>query len=352
MPNIMDKIINKIIGLYKKLILYKKKISVEKFITDKRFIVGFVIILFFLIVTFYVLSKGKASLYETNQEQLPVLETKEEELVETLEEKEVQEWEDGWIRYQGDVYAYNDDILTFLVIGIDKRGGFQEVTDSTSGGQSDAMFLAVCNPRTEEIELIAINRNTMTEIEQYDIDGNFIGNVTAQIAVQYGYGDGKEISANRSVAAVSNLFYQLPIHGYCAINIEAIAEINDIIGGVEVEVLEDMTAKDSSLIEGTTVLLQGDMAYDYIQYRDVDTFDSASDRLERQKQYLVAFANQVKVIAKKDITAIPNLYNAIKEYMVTDVTLGEITYMASSMLNYQIDSENMHSMEGETVMGE
>ena len=28
-------------------------------------------------------------------------------------------WQDGWIRYNGQIYAYNEDIMTFLVMGVD-----------------------------------------------------------------------------------------------------------------------------------------------------------------------------------------------------------------------------------------
>ena len=59
--------------------------------------------------------------------------------------------------------------------------------------------------------------------------------------------------------AVSRLFYGLPIHGYCSVNMEAIPIINDIVGGVDVTVLE--TLKNSSgtvnFQEGETVHLEG-----------------------------------------------------------------------------------------------
>ena len=35
------------------------------------------------------------------------------------------------------------------------------------------------------------------------------------------------------------LLYQLPIHGYLAVNMDGIPTINDTIGGVEVECIED-----------------------------------------------------------------------------------------------------------------
>ena len=57
---------------------------------------------------------------------------------------------------------------------------------------------------------------------------------------KHGYGDGMELSCERSVAAVSRLFYNLPISGYAAINMGAIPALNDAVGGVQVTVLDDV----------------------------------------------------------------------------------------------------------------
>lgn len=54
--------------------------------------------------------------------------------------------------------------------------------------------------------------------------------ITAQIAIQHGYGDGKELSCELTRDAVSSLLYELPIHGYAAVNMAAIPELNDALG--------------------------------------------------------------------------------------------------------------------------
>ncbi len=261
-------------------------------------------------------------------------------------------WEEGMVGYNGKLYQYNDEILTFLILGIDHQGEVEEAEDGISGGQSDAMFLAVCNPVEEQIEVIAINRNTMTEIERYNEEGEFLWTETAQITLQHGYGNGLEESCERSVAAVSNLFYQLPVHGYASINMGGIAAINDAIGGVEVTIAEDVTVGKYSFQEGETVLLESDMAYWYLKYRDVQVFDSATERLNRQKQYIMAFVNKLIEVLRTDITIVNKLYQIALAYTVTDVSIDEMTYMASTMAFYDFDMDNMHSLEGETITGE
>ena len=87
------------------------------------------------------------------------------EAISDSEQEQTEVWEDDWIRYEGNIYDYNDDILTFLVLGIDKMEEVTAAEDSLDGGQSDLLFLAVLNPHTKEISLIAINRDTITDVD-------------------------------------------------------------------------------------------------------------------------------------------------------------------------------------------
>ena len=58
----------------------------------------------------------------------------------SADESQEVRWQEGWIKYQDNIYAYNEDILTFLVMGIDKLDTVvQEAEDETDGGQADAL---------------------------------------------------------------------------------------------------------------------------------------------------------------------------------------------------------------------
>lgn len=317
-----------------------------------------VLVLVFLGSGIYVGMKisGKNKLYNKSKGQAPTLnlvelesENKEEDTNETAA---IEIWQEGDIRYQGKIYRYNEDMLTFLFMGVDKMEEVETAKDEISGGQADALFLLALNPHTQEMSVIAINRDTMTDIDAYDKDGSFIGTVKGQITLQHGYGDGRTSSCERSVKAVSNLFYQLPIHGYCAINMGAIPLINDAVGGVELTALENINVKKYEIKEGEQVLLEGLNAYWYIRYRNTNVFNSAGTRLERQKQYLKAYLKKAKEETKKDITLPVNVYGTISKYMVTDVTIDEVSYLASEGLGYQILEENFYTIPGETIKGE
>lgn len=72
--------------------------------------------------------------------------------------------EDG-ITYKGKTYTYNDHLSNFLFMGIDTRGEVEnQETDNT--GQADAIFLVSMDRVTEQIHVISIPRDTITEIEE------------------------------------------------------------------------------------------------------------------------------------------------------------------------------------------
>lgn len=266
------------------------------------------------------------------------------------EEESTYVWQEGDIRYNGTIYRYNEDILTFLFLGIDKKTEVKKVEDGIDGGQSDAIFLLVLDPHSKEVSVIGVNRDTMTEIEVYSEYGDYRGTATLQLCLQHGYGDGAQVSCTRTVDAVSKLLYDMPIHGYCSINMGAIPLINDAIGGVELVALEDVI--ESDIKEGELVHLMGDSAYDYLHNRDTKSDESARRRLERQKQYIEAYAGKAVEQMKSDITLPVKLYNALSKYMVTDITVDEVSYLATQAAGYHFSMENIYSLAGETVQGE
>ncbi len=268
-------------------------------------------------------------------------------------EEDSDNWEEGDVRYKGVHYRYNSEMLTFLFMGIDKDGTVKEAKNGIDGGQSDAMFLLALNPKTKNATLISINRDTIADIDVYDKNGNFLKTIKGQLTLQHGYGDGKSISCERSVASVSRMMYNLPIHGYCAINYGAIPKINDAVGGVDLVSLEDITSGGKTIFkEGQNIHLKGNQAVLYLRSRDCDSFESAGRRTERQKQYLAAYADKAVQSIKKDVTVMVSLYNTISKYMVTDITVDEVSYFSTQIGEYRFGETNIVSLKGETVMGE
>lgn len=298
---------------------------------------------------------GQKNLYNHTGAKAPELEI-EETQEEDTKEQEIREdyaWQEGWVRYKGDIYAYNEDILTFLVMGIDKKGEVAASRNLTDGGQSDALFLLIINPHDKSIHIFAIDRNTMTDITMVGIgDGGADIVSTAQIAVQHGFGDGEKESCELTVDAVSKLLFRLPIHGYLSVNYQAIPYINDAVGGIEVTIPEDAAGAKKEWNVGDKVLLKGEDAVRFVKWRDISIYESARLRTLRQKTYLASFAEKAISATRQDITMPITLYNKIKNYTVTDISIDEMAYLASELLGYHFSMEQIYTMAGETVTGD
>ena len=277
----------------------------------------------------------------------------EKKIINVIVQEDSDNWEEGDVRYNGIHYRYNSEMLTFLFLGVDKDSTVKDARNGIDGGQSDAIFLLALNPKTKEASLISVNRDTITDIDVYDKAGNFVRTVKGQITLQHGYGDGKELSCQRSVQAVSKLFYGLPIHGYCAINMAAIPKINDAVGGVELVVQEDVADGGKIYFKaGQKVKLKGNDATRFLRSRDCDVFGSAGKRTERQKQYIAAYAATALKAVKKDATTLVKVYNTISKYMVTDITVDEVSYFSTQAGEYRFGNTSIYSVQGETIMGE
>ncbi len=259
-------------------------------------------------------------------------------------------WNEGIIEYNGEKYIYKSGIRTYLIMGVDREGPATAAENYVSGGQSDVMFLLVVDKSTQSISVIPINRNTMTKIRLCDPEGNYYGTFTAQICLQHGYGDGLKGSCQKSVEAVSKLFYDIPITGYMSFNMDAMSILNRLAGGVTLEVAEDIDYPDLDvrLTKGETVTLTDDEAYAYIRYRDVNDFGTANRRLEREKQYALAAYNQLTEIVGGDRSKAIDMFKELEPYVVTNMVFGDL---AADLIKYGFDSSKVFDIPGELVQG-
>ncbi len=323
-----------------------------------RFFIVFLSLLFgvFIGITAFLLS-GKYSLLRRTQGAVPNLADPETEGISSAEapssSNSAHVWKEGWVRYNDKIYEYNDDIMTFLIMGIDKKTPVEAAKTPTDGGQADGLFLLVANPDDKSVKVIAVNRDTMVDVWMYGFEKDGITPVIqAQITVQHGFGDGMEQSCEATVDAVSKLFYDLPISGYAAINMGAISDLVWVVDGIDVSVLEDMTKLCPDWKEGAFVHLYDSSAYDYVHYRNTDVYESARLRLARQKQFLSLYIAKLKERVKQDITLPIQVYQMIDKYMVTNVSADQAAYLATQLVDYSFDGENIYTLEGTTVTGE
>lgn len=268
----------------------------------------------------------------------------------TTQDSSQEKWQEGVVAYQGKEYLYNTDIKTYLMMGVDINGPVQQSSDYTQGGQSDALFLLVVNNKTEQLQVISINRNTMADIELCDEEGIDMGPLKTQICLQHAFGDGKRLSCSKTVDAVSGLFQNIPISGYLAMNMGGIPQMNDAVGGVEVTVLQDISFPKAGvdLKKGKKVTLDGKQAYYYLHGRDTEEYDSATKRLQREEQYIVAYMDKLKKVSTENPDQVTEIYNSVSDYLVTSV---DFTSMIEQLMNYSFSEDQMYTVPGKTVEG-
>ncbi|NSK21156.1 LytR family transcriptional regulator [Dorea formicigenerans] len=225
------------------------------------------------------------------------------------------------VTWQGKTYKYNQNLSNYLLLGVDKRTPAETRVGKADAGQADALFLLSLNRKTKEMTLITIPRDTMTDVESFDLEGKSLGKSKDHISLSYGYGDGGAESCKLTQEAVSNLFYGLPIQGYLAMNLDGIPQLAKSVGGLTVTVPNNsLEYKYPEFAEGAEVTLTEENTEIFVRSRDVDESQSAIYRMERQKAFLDAFSKKAKECYEQNAKFAANLFVAIKPYTVTNIS--------------------------------
>ena len=225
------------------------------------------------------------------------------------------------VTWQGKTYKYNQNLSNYLLLGVDKRTPAETRVGKADAGQADALFLLSLNRKTKEMTMISIPRDTMTDVESFDLEGKSLGKSKDHISLSYGYGDGGAESCKLTQEAVSNLFYGLPIQGYLAMNLDGIPELAKSVGGLTVTVPNNSLEYEyPEFAEGAEVTLTEENTEVFLRSRDVDESQSAIYRMERQKAFLDAFSKKAKECYEQNAKFAADLFVAIKPYTVTNIS--------------------------------
>ena len=249
--------------------------------------------------------------------------------------------------YKGHKYKYNKSITNILFMGVDKDN--LDVKDTKlkmrGAGQSDTIFVAAVDTSSGKVTLVNIPRDIMTYVKTYDKNGKYEGRSIRQICLAYAYGDGKKKSCENVAYAVSKVLYGVPIESYMSIDLSAISVLNDAIGGVNVQVIGDLTSADPSLKEGANVTLLGGQAETYVRSREFEPLDANLQRMQRQQQYVTAYAQKALQEMRSDLTLPLDLLSLVSENSVTNLSAPKITYLATKVSGSSFSADNIYSID-------
>lgn len=254
------------------------------------------------------------------------------------------------VEYEGATYRYNDHLSNYLFMGIDSTEEVSEMESQLDAGQADSIYLVSLDRATEQVQVLSIPRDTITEIEVFNPSGISLGMTDNHINLQYAYGDGKEESCELMKTAVSGMLDGLPIQGYCSMNMDGISVITDFVGGIQLTIPDDSLADvNPEYKKGAVVDITGETAEQFVRYRDIDKTQSALVRQERQKTFLQALVQKAQEKAGEDAGFVTGLYDSVKSYTVTNMGNDIFAKLLAASQNGITDTE---TVPGEGTHGE
>ena len=250
--------------------------------------------------------------------------------------------------YNGVEYVKNEDVESFLILGLDK---FEDAinNDSYNNDQrADFLRLLVFDNSETKFTAVHLNRDTMVNMNVLGVAGQKIGTVNKQLALAHTYGNGRDVSCRNTADAVSELLNGVKVNHYLSITMDAVPILNDLLGGVEVTVLDDFSGIDDTLIKGETVTLHGDHALTYVRERYGLEDSSNSTRMVRQRQYMTAVYDKAMLKIENDDNFVIEASSKLADYIVSDRSVNQLQEIAKKLSQYKFTE--IETLEGESVV--
>lgn len=249
------------------------------------------------------------------------------------------EWELAeFVEHDGALYRLRDDVDTFLIMGVDQFSGVLTDESYNNDQCADFLLLLVIDHAAKECSAIQINRDTMAEVSVLGVGGKKTGTLTQQITLSHTYGTGGSDSCRNTARAVSGLLGNLTIDHYACLTMDAVAALNDLVGGVTVTVEDDLTAIDPAFVQGTTLTLKGDQALRYVRHRSELADSSNASRMKRQEQYLNALYPAVLDYVAQNQSFPTDAVTTLSRYTTTDFSATELERTIETLSTYRYGS--------------
>lgn len=253
------------------------------------------------------------------------------------------------ITRDGTEYFPRQDMTVLMVMGIDQNGVVKDSGSYNNSGAVDAVILLVFTEKDESVRVLTLNRDTMVDIPVLGVGGKPAGTIHGQLALSHTYGNGLEESCENTMQTVSDLLYGLRIDYYVSMNMDAIAILNDAVGGVQVTVTDDFSGIDPSIVQGE-ITLRGEQATTFVRSRSGLGDELNVSRMERQKEYVDGFLSALKEKAAVDDGFILQTYNDVADYMVTNCSSTVWSTLLKRYRDYTL--QEVVIPEGKNVKGD
>jgi LCP family protein required for cell wall assembly len=229
-------------------------------------------------------------------------------------------------------------IVNILLLGID-----QDYKPYASGGgdyHTDSIIVLAINFDESTVDMISLPRDTFTHVP------GIRGIYKLNAAINCGGGK-TETGFKKVCESASWMLGGVNIDYYFAFELDAVAEIGDMIGGVDFDV--DMAYKGSSgtYYQKGQQHLDGTGIYDYMRARKNATGESGDKgRMNRGRDMLMAVFQKLK--EQGMLTDVPQLISTLEEGTYTNLTLQQSIALA----NYAYENIDVDNIGSETMSGQ
>ncbi|CUP27359.1 LCP family protein [Clostridium disporicum] len=205
---------------------------------------------------------------------------------------------------------YSDTIINIALFGIDATDGGR--------GRSDSIMIATIDTHNKKLKLTSIMRDSYVSIEGYGND---------KVNHAYAFG-GPELAIN-----TLNRNFNLNITEFASVNFSTLPKVIDLLGGVEIEIIDEEVSHVSGISDPGIYILTGEQALQYSRIR----YASGGDykRSERQRNIL----NSVfKKLLNMNVTQYPSLLNEILPMVETNLKSSDILDLGNEIIKMGIPS--------------
>ena len=243
---------------------------------------------------------------------------------------------------EADIEALSDlsfmkNRVNIMVFGIDRS----EERLASGSFRTDTMILVTVNFKKNTVDMISIPRDTYVKL--YNKKGVLIDELDPynKINSAFSLGGGlKKGGYQSAMNTVSALLGGIPINYYVSVDMNAVKDVVNAMGGVEYEVDIEVSMNGRLLHPGLQHL-DGQAVLDYCRQRK-----GSSDvaRADRQQRMLLAIFDQLKQSGQ--IANLPKIYKAVESNIDTNLSFEQICALALVAVRMDFADLDRHMVPG------
>lgn len=227
--------------------------------------------------------------------------------------------------------------ITILLLGIDQR------CEESGPTHTDSMMLLTIDPVGKSASLLSLPRDLWVDIPQVGVD---------RINQAFYFGELYELPGGGPTMArqTVEMLLGVPINYYVTVNFDAFVEVVDLIGGIEIDVPEEIDDQtypdrcygyDPFYLAAGTQRLNGSTALKYARTRA--TFGGDVDRAGRQQAVILSVRDQITQLdmVPQLVAQAPQLWQTLQDNIRTNMSLEEGVQLV--LLVQEIPRENISS---------